>query len=60
MDCKYKKGDIVRYYDKRAKVIGATLKGNKPTYKIKMFDKFNTIACNVSEIDITRERQQEV
>lgn len=50
-----KKGDVVSYRGKKAKVIGASLKGGKAKYKLRLKDGFNTIAYNISANEIRQE-----
>ena len=50
----YSKGDIVSYKDKRAKVIGVSKKGGKTRYKLRLYDKFNTIIYNINPKEISK------
>lgn len=50
----FKKGDIVNYNNKKAKVVAVSLKGGKTVYKLRVDDGFNTVVRNVSEREIGR------
>ena len=49
-----KKGDMVSYRDKKAKVIGISVKGGKTKYKLKLKDSFNTIIYNIDSKEINK------
>ena len=49
-----KKGDIVSYGNNKAKVIGISMKGGRTVYKIRIKDKFNTVAYNINANEITK------
>lgn len=49
-----KKGDIVSYRYKKAKVIGISIKGDSTKYKLKINDGFNTIVYNIDPKEITK------
>ena len=49
-----KKGDMVSYRDKNAKVIGISVKGGKTKYKLKLKDSFNTIIYNIDSKEINK------
>lgn len=51
---KYNRGDIVTYRDKKAKVIGISEKGDTIRYKLRLYDKFNTIVYNISPKEISK------
>ena len=51
---KIKKGDMVSYRDKKAKVIGISVKGGKTKYKLRLKDNFNTIVYNIDSKDISK------
>lgn len=50
----YNRGDIVSYRDKKAKVIGVSEKSGKTRYKLRLYDKFNTIVYNISPKEINK------
>ena len=50
----YNRGDIVSYRDKKAKVIGVSEKSGKTRYKLRLYDKFNTIVYNISPKEISK------
>ena len=49
-----KKGDMVSYRDKTAKVIGISVKGCKTKYKLKLKDSFNTIIYDIDSKEINK------
>ena len=49
-----KKGDKVSYRDKKAKVIGISVKGGKTKYKLRLKDCFNTIIYNIDSKEINK------
>ena len=49
-----KKGDIVQYKNKKAKVIGVAIKGGNIKYKLKLNDGVNTIVYNVDSKEIIK------
>ena len=50
----YNRGDIVSYRGKKAKVIGVSEKSGKTRYKLRLYDKFNTIVYNISPKEISK------
>jgi hypothetical protein len=50
----YSKGDKVEYKGKPAKVIGTSDKNGKTVYKLRINDKFNTIAYNVNSKELSK------
>ena len=50
----YNKGDIVSYRDNKAKIIGVSEKSGKTTYKLRLYDRFNTIVYNVNSKEISQ------
>ena len=50
----YNKGDIVTYREKKAKIIGVSEKGDKTRYKLRLYDKFNTIVYNIDSKKISK------
>ena len=48
----YEKGEIIYYNDKKAKIIGAAIKGGKTKYKLRLYD--NTIVTNIDSKEISR------
>ena len=51
---KYNKGDTVSYRGQKAKVIGVSEKSGKSSYKLRLYDKFNTIIYNINPKDISK------
>ena len=49
-----KKGDIVSYRDKKVKVIGISVKGDRTKYKLRLKDSFNTIIYNIDSKEINK------
>ncbi len=49
-----RKGDMVSYRDKKAKVIGISVKGGKTKYKLRLKDSFNTIIYNIDSKEINK------
>ena len=51
---KYNRGDIVNYRNKKSKIIGVSEKSGKTRYKLRLYDKFNTIVYNISPKEISK------
>lgn len=50
-----KKGNIVRYKNIEAKVVGISIKAGKTKYKLRLFDGFDTIAYNIGKNEISKQ-----
>ena len=50
----YNRCDIVIYRDKKAKVIRISEKSDNIRYKLRLYDKFNTIVYNISSKEISK------
>lgn len=50
----FKKDDIVLYKKNKAKVIGVSNKSGNITYKLKVYDAFNTTVFNVKQKEVIR------
>ena len=50
----YNRDDIVIYRDKKAKIIGVSEKSGNIRYKLRLYDKFNTIVYNISPKEISK------
>ena len=50
----YNKGNVVNYKGKKAKIIGISVKGGNIRYKLRLYDKFNTIAYNIDPKEISK------
>ena len=51
---KYNRGDIVNYRSKKAKIIGVSEKSGNIKYKLRLYDKFNTIVYNINPKEISK------
>ena len=51
---KYNRGDIVNYRSKKSKIIGVSEKSGNIKYKLRLYDKFNTIVYNISPREISK------
>ena len=51
---KYNIGDIVNYRSKKAKIIGVSEKSGNTRYKLRLYDKFNTIVYNIDQKEISK------
>ena len=49
-----KKGDIVEYKSRKAKIIGVSLKAGKIKYKLRLYDKFHTIIYNIDQKEVMK------
>ena len=50
---KYNRGNIVNYRSKKAKIIGVSEKSGNIKYKLRLYDKFNTIVYNINPREIS-------
>ena len=50
----YNKGNVVSYKGKKAKIIGISVKGGNTRYKLRLYDKFNTIVYNIDSKEINK------
>lgn len=50
----YNRGDIVSYRDNKAKIIGISDKSGKTRYKLRLYDRFNTIVYNINHKEISK------
>ena len=51
---KYNRGDIVNYRSKKSKIIGVSEKSGNIRYKLRLYDKFNTIVYNINPREISK------
>ena len=51
----YNRGDVVSYRcNKKAKIIGVSEKSGNTRYKLRLYDKFNTIVYNIDPKEISK------
>lgn len=51
---KYSKGAIVSYRGQKSKIIGVSEKSGNIRYKLRLYDKFNTIVYNINPREINK------